>query len=295
MNAGTSFRLCVAISAMPLIPLALGSYHFVIVRTSDPSHPPIADLCLIAYERSIDAAGHVAIFLVALLLVFSLARWIAVLSKGWHETNQITRLQPLAAAAPDWSRVHALPASILSRARVVLVDAEEPFAVTVGYLTPRVLVSTGLLRSLNGAEFEAVVRHEAAHVRRRDPLRLLISDGCQTALPFVPLVAGLARTFRVRKELEADAETIAAMGSPAPLASALSNVLVAMSGPCPAGAGLSPTEARIDALLGRPSEQTGRSLLFATIVSAPALAFLSIVLYVLASSPHLTPIHICPS
>src|SRR3990172_8710042 len=109
MTARTSFVLCLAISAIPLVPVTLGFYHFLIVTTSNPNHPPIADLCVIAYKRSIDAAGHVAIFVVAILLVFLLARWIAVLLRGWRETRQISRLDPLSSRSPAWVRVRALP------------------------------------------------------------------------------------------------------------------------------------------------------------------------------------------
>ena len=295
MKARTSFRLCLAISALPLLPAAVGFYHFLIVRASNPTHPPIADLCLIAYKRSIDATGHVALFVVAVLLVFLLARWIIVLSRGWRETRNISRLAPLANGAPAWRRLRDLPIDRDCKATVRLVDAEEPFAVTVGFLWPRVLVSTGLLSTLDDVELEAVLRHEAAHVKKRDPLRLLISDSCQTALPFVPIVGYVAKKFRTAKELEADAATIAAMGSPSPLASALAKVLVAMPLKTPYAAGLTPTEARIDALLGKPpAEISGGGFLGAAALSVPALGFLSLALYLLASSPHLTPMHICP-
>lgn len=50
------------------------------------------------------------------------------------------------------------------------VEAETPFAVTVGTFFPKVVVSTGLLKALPSEHLEAVLAHEKAHVQRRDPL-----------------------------------------------------------------------------------------------------------------------------
>lgn len=295
MTARASFRLCLAFTAVPLLPAALGLYHFLVVQTSNPSHPPIADLCLIAYKRSMDAAGHVAIFALTGLLIFLLVRWLAILFKGWRETRQISRLEVLASSSAEWARVASLPIDRAAKDNIDLVNAEEAFAVTVGYFAPRVLVSAGLIKTLDDLELEAVLRHEAAHLRNRDPLRLLISDCCQKALPFVPIVGHVAKRFRIAKEVEADTEAIIAMGSASPLASALAKVLVAMPTQTKTGAGLTPTEARIDALLGKPLvEDSSRSLLITSALSTPALATFSLFLYLLTSSPHLTPMHICP-
>ena len=294
MSARTSFGLCVLISALPLIPATLGFYHFVLVRTSNSAHPAIADLCIMAYQRSIDLAGHISLSIVALVLAFLFVRLLVVLIRGWQETRRIRSLRTIDATSAEFARIRQLPLDARSKEAVRIIDADEPFAVTVGYFVPQIMLSASLVRILDDAELEAVLRHEATHVARRDPLKLLISDVCRSALPFVPLIAYIARDFRVSKELEADARTVAAMGSSAPLASALAKVLTAMPFQHPAGAGLTPTEARIDALLGRePLHVSARPLVNSALLSAPALAGLSLVLYLIASSPHLTPMHIC--
>lgn len=54
-----------------------------------------------------------------------------------------------------------------------LVASTEPLAVTAGLVRPLVLVSTGLRSRLSGRHLDAVLAHERAHARRRDPLLLL--------------------------------------------------------------------------------------------------------------------------
>src|SRR5262249_31609550 len=53
------------------------------------------------------------------------------------------------------------------------VAGGEAFAVTCGWVRPRILVSTGLAAALTAAEIGAVLAHEREHLRHRDPLRLL--------------------------------------------------------------------------------------------------------------------------
>jgi len=51
-----------------------------------------------------------------------------------------------------------------------VVSSSRPFALTVGWFRPRVLVSTALLGRLTPAQVEIVVAHERAHAERRDAL-----------------------------------------------------------------------------------------------------------------------------
>ncbi|MCM2334041.1 MAG: M48 family metalloprotease, partial [Anaeromyxobacteraceae bacterium] len=55
-----------------------------------------------------------------------------------------------------------------------VVETSEPLSITAGLLWPLVLVSTGLRTRLTPAQLGAVLAHERAHARRRDPLRLLV-------------------------------------------------------------------------------------------------------------------------
>jgi Zn-dependent protease with chaperone function len=68
-------------------------------------------------------------------------------------------------------------AAILARAKsfelasgVGVVESSRPFAVTVGWFRPGVLVSTALLERLTPTQLEIVIAHERAHAVRRDAL-----------------------------------------------------------------------------------------------------------------------------
>src|SRR5215468_2927849 len=55
--------------------------------------------------------------------------------------------------------------------RVVTLDAVAPYALTYGMFRPRILVSSGLLRTLSDAELAAVLAREREHLCSRDPLK----------------------------------------------------------------------------------------------------------------------------
>jgi hypothetical protein len=95
------------------------------------------------------------------------------------------------------------------------------------------VVSTGLLALLTPAEQEAVLHHEAAHIRLGHPRILLLGAVIARSYRWLP-PARLAWT-RLRRDLEAaaDDEAAAAVGT-APLLSALAKVaLAAAASPAP--------------------------------------------------------------
>lgn len=133
----------------------------------------------------------------------------------------------------------------------VVVDLR-PFSFCYWFLRPRVCVSTGLVERLQPDELEAVLLHERSHLRRRDPLRLVIARYFAAGLYVVPVVEDLVEHYTLEKELEADQDAVSALGDVRPLARALYKVLpdadrVDLGLLTPVGS-LSPTEARIDQL-----------------------------------------------
>lgn len=134
-----------------------------------------------------------------------------------------------------------------------LVDAPELFAFCYGLRRPRLMVSRALVATLDDHELEAVLRHEAAHMRRWDPLRILVARSLSVAFAFVPVTPAMLQAYLCRRELSADDESVHAMGDVVPLASALQQMLIANQrqdlGSLAIGA-LSATDLRIDRLLG---------------------------------------------
>ncbi|MGH2377977.1 MAG: M56 family metallopeptidase [Candidatus Limnocylindria bacterium] len=108
--------------------------------------------------------------------------------------------------------------------QVVLFDAHAAAAFTAGIVRPRIYVSTAALSDLAGDELEAVLLHERAHLRRRDPLRVSVARLIASALFFVPLADELRRRFEVGKELDADRDVVTVQQRVAPLAGALEHL-----------------------------------------------------------------------
>jgi Zn-dependent protease with chaperone function len=133
---------------------------------------------------------------------------------------------------------------------LAVVSGGTPFSFCYGFWRPRICLSLGLIELLNEAELEAVLRHEAYHLDRREPLRLAIAIGLSRFFFFVPLLAELRDYYLVEKELAADAAAITHTGRAA-LAGAL-HKLVAVTPSFtlpPLVAGLSVTVQRVDYLL----------------------------------------------
>lgn len=162
------------------------------------------------------------------------------------------------------SRKIAMPRRLLTIAssveladRVDVVNDPRPFSFCYWFRSPRICLSTGLIRRLDDAELRAVLHHERYHLRQRDPLRLVIARYFAAGLYVVPVVEELVEYYTVQKEVAADQAAVRAMGGVRELASALFKVLpdaedVDLGLLVPVGS-LSVTEARIDQLVdGRP-------------------------------------------
>jgi Zn-dependent protease with chaperone function len=137
-----------------------------------------------------------------------------------------------------------------------LIPSSVPLSVTAGLLRPLVLVSTGLRRELAPGLLDAVLEHERAHARRRDPLRLLAAALLSAAhLPRTRqfLLADLALAC----EQAADEEAARHLGDRVRVAEAIVAV-ERLLGARPSrlgaamGMGGSSAVARVEALLGDP-------------------------------------------
>lgn len=192
---------------------------------------------------------------VALAIALAASIWGLLL---WHTCRQALtsrhaiRLARRHAVAPPCSVAAA--SRRLGIRRLVVTDLPERLAYCAGLLRPTVVVSAALIRSLDPVPLEAVLAHEAAHARNRDPLRQVLAHAVARALWIAPAARCAAEHRCLRLELAADGRARAHAG-PRALAEAL---LALHSTPWPpavpaiAGGGTA-LGARIDALvLGAP-------------------------------------------
>ena len=131
---------------------------------------------------------------------------------------------------------------------LVVIAQDDPTAFCVGLLRPSVVVSSGLVSRLAEPGLRAVVDHELAHRRRRDPLRYALAKSAACGLFFLPSLRDLADATRVENEVSADASAARYSGKAA-LATALLELL---GHPVPAGSAAMATKdlisQRLDAL-----------------------------------------------
>ena len=102
-----------------------------------------------------------------------------------------------------------------------IVDGLPNPAFSAGWLAPRIYVSKELALRLTEAELTALLAHEGAHVRRRDPLRLSLLRFFACTLFWVPTLRRLAADIADEAEVMADD---AAATEPMVLASAILRV-----------------------------------------------------------------------
>lgn len=191
------------------------------------------------------------------LLAASALRGLTMLATQFWFTRRLVRSlsrRSLPLPAPLAGQAHALQLA----GRVTLVDDGAAYAFAAGLARPRIWLSSGLLALLDEAELAAVLRHERHHLRRRDPLRVLLARSLAHGLFFLPVAAALRDLYMEAKEREADT----ASGANHDLAAALLKLVRAGShlppGASLAAAGSDSTAGRIRRLLG--SEPTGQML-----------------------------------
>ncbi|MGH3994148.1 MAG: M56 family metallopeptidase, partial [Pseudonocardiaceae bacterium] len=136
-------------------------------------------------------------------------------------------VRALAAARHTELRGHALMCARQCRLRdgasVWIVPAPEPLAFASGVVRPRAVVTTGLLALLNPSEREAVLAHEAAHVRLGHPRLLVFGATVARVYGFLPPVRRAWAGLRRELEVAADDEAARQVGS-APLLSAMARI-----------------------------------------------------------------------
>jgi len=225
-------------------------------------HDSIENFCLAALD--VAASGNALVFLLVTAIPVGLVSLLAT----WFIVVQIVSSRRLSTVLQA-NEISPLPASLCRAAaraglrdRVRLVESTDFSAFCFGLFRPDAWISTAALDALGLAELEAVLRHEAWHVRQRDPLKVLIANAGSTAVGFFPFVRQRTKAYLLDRELQADAAVVHEMEDSYPLASALHRAASVARRPLPATAGaFNSIDARIDQLLddvgpgtvGRPS------------------------------------------
>ena len=145
---------------------------------------------------------------------------------------------------------------------VRILDTNALFTAQIGFWHPELVVSEGLLQTLDSAHLEAVFAHEEAHYYYRDTFWFFWLGWVRSCTAWLPNTEALWQELLVLRELRADARA-AQQVDPLLLAESLLLVVSVLPAPCEsfcaalsAVAPRSRLEERIEALLAQPEEQS---------------------------------------
>lgn len=93
------------------------------------------------------------------------------------------------------------------RNNILLIKDENLYSFCFGFLNPKIIITSGLVSSLTQKELEAVLLHEQAHLKNKDPLKLLIGKAVASMFFFLPIFRELYRNMEATNELIADSWT----------------------------------------------------------------------------------------
>ncbi|NNE44510.1 MAG: M56 family metallopeptidase, partial [Gemmatimonadetes bacterium] len=145
-------------------------------------------------------------------------------ARGLHRTSVLRRDTRRAAEHPtrDEKLTRALRGSAVPRDAVRLTSRRVGAAV-IGLRRPVIVLEETLLAELSVAELRAVLEHEDAHRRRRDPARTLLRQITAAVFFPFPFLVPLNRRLAETAEYAADEHSLRAV-SPEVLARALARV-----------------------------------------------------------------------
>lgn len=113
-----------------------------------------------------------------------------------HSRNYARRL-----LSKGWRMMNTTDVS----AKTMVVRLDEPIAVTLGLIQPKIFISEGLLRRLTPAEISSVIAHEHEHQRAADPLVTALMDSLLAACPWFPGARQTMSAAYSLREISADA------------------------------------------------------------------------------------------
>jgi Zn-dependent protease with chaperone function len=120
-----------------------------------------------------------------------------------------------------------------------LLEHPAPVAFCIPGARPLLVLSSGMVEELDGAQVEAVVAHERAHLAEHHHLLLLPFVAWRAALPVLPAAGRAHDAVRELVEMRADDVALTSLRCPDPrrtLAAAIVAVATGAGGPLPEGA-----------------------------------------------------------
>ncbi|PRX65060.1 BlaR1 peptidase M56 [Cohnella sp. SGD-V74] len=109
--------------------------------------------------------------------------------------------------------------------RIEVITEQKMMAMTIGFLRPRIVLSSRMLERFSKDELISIVYHELYHYQFRHPLQRFVLTIIAECFAFLPIVKGLVQYYKVWMELLADRYAIYRAGSEFHLAQVLLKII----------------------------------------------------------------------
>ena len=106
----------------------------------------------------------------------------------------------------------------------VLASIEVPVPMAAGFVRRAIVFPQSVLEQLTPQEFEQVLCHEMAHLRRWDDWTQLLHAVAQAVLFFNPAIYWIGRRLKIEREMACDDWVVTATGQPRPYAACLTHL-----------------------------------------------------------------------
>lgn len=113
---------------------------------------------------------------------------------------------------------------LITQPQLLTFQSDKPYAATLFYKRPVLLLSSWMLTHLDEEELESVLAHELAHIHRKDNLMVTICGILKDVLYFLPIIQKTWQKFLVDLETAADDVAVLTTQKPMALASAILKV-----------------------------------------------------------------------
>lgn len=110
---------------------------------------------------------------------------------------------------------------------IMVISYPVPLAITMGFVSPKIIVSTGLMNLLNDDELDAVIYHEMYHKKNYDPLKIFLLALCASSMSYIPILKWFNQKYRIIQEVLADNLAIKKQATSMHIGSALLKMLKA--------------------------------------------------------------------
>ena len=135
-------------------------------------------------------AGSLGCIISASLILFSLSCFVNLAYKGDRSIRQLA----------------SYPRQNIDGKTALIVPADLPYSAQIGFWQPQLIVSTGLLASLDAEHLAAVMAHEQAHLYYRDTFWFFWLGWIRSFTFWLPHTEALWQELLLLRELRADSQ-----------------------------------------------------------------------------------------